>query len=346
VASRQIIFQRLALILAFMTVVGLPDVFSQYDSESDATVPLDKFYIKRHKGGVFRSLLSKLTFGLSTGYGRTSFKHDLAGFGIIQGSGNPEVFRNDATQRYSNWINDVVPATGAATGTFLVNSDTAELGFKSKTFSIPLKATIHVQINRFRIGGGYSFDYTRIGQFNPISYKDEINPYTIDKAGFFMKHYFGMFGAEVYRYYEYLAVVDINVGGYKLGKQFNAGLIQKGIYFNLGVAVEREMSEYFRIFVRPSYELKGYKLAVPESGLAIPHKLNAFFINFGVTYRIPEVPKCFLKSCHAQIKHAHGNKEYLSRRHPIWKKQDPHYGENYPTIIKYKGKNKNKLNPY
>ena len=47
-----------------------------------------------------------------------------------------------------------------------------------------------------------------------------------------------------------------------------------------------------------------------------------------------------------QINHAHGNREYRSRMHPIWKKQNPHYGENYPNLIKYKGKNKYKLNPY
>jgi hypothetical protein len=70
------------------------------------------------------------------------------------------------------------------------------------------------------------------------------------------------------------------------------------------------------------------------------------YLTVGFTYSLPELPRCFLKDCHAQINHAHGNKEYRSRRHPIYKKQNPGYGENDPTLIKYKGKNKRKINPY
>jgi hypothetical protein len=333
------------LILAFISAIGQGVAFGQYESESDATVPLENFYIKRHKGGVLRQLLSKVTFGFSTGYTGTSFKHDLTGFGILQAPGTAPVIFSANSRRYGNWVNDLVPDSTNSTG-FMVDSDTTALGFKSKTFGIPFKATIHFQINRFRIGGGYSFDYTNVGKFRPLSYGGDINSFQLDKKGFFMKHYFVLVGAEVYRYYEYLLVVDMNIGGYKLGNQFNQGLIDRSLYVNFGATVEREMSEYFRLFVRPSYEIKNYNLAIPEVGQAITHRMNAFNLNFGATYRIPELARCFHPQCHAQINHAHGDKEYRSRRHPIYKKQNPHYGENYPTLIKYKGKNKNKLNPY
>jgi hypothetical protein len=141
-------------------------------------------------------------------------------------------------------------------------------------------------------------------------------------------------------------VLDANIGGYKLGKNFNKGLIHRGLYYNFGATVERDLSEYFRAFVRPSYEIKSYTLNLPDAGQSIKHRFNAFYLNIGATYRIPELRRCFLKDCHAQLNHAHGNKEYRSRRHPIYKKQNPHYGENYPVILKYKGRNKKKLNPY
>jgi hypothetical protein len=337
------------LTTVFIAVFGLQEAFSQYKSESEASVPLENFYIKRKGHGILRPWLSKLHWGLSTGYGGTSFKHKLDGFGIVQQPDSmPQIFSNGSlTTRYSNWTNDV-GTTGGTTqsGSFVVNSDTAELGFKSKMISIPLKATVHVEFNRYRIGGGYSFDYTRVGEFKPLNYTGDIKNYSLDKQGFFMKHYFGMIGAMVYRYYEYALVVDANIGGYKLGKQWNKSLMQKGIYFNIGATVEREFSEYFRVFVRPSYEIKNYKLTIPESNNAITHKLNAFYLNFGITYRLPELRKCFLKTCKAQMNHAHGDKEYRSRVHPFYKKQNPHYGENHPTLIKYKGKNKNKLSPY
>ena len=228
----------------------------------------------------------------------------------------------------------------------MVSSDTADIGFRSKTFSIPLKATLHVEFDRYRVGGGYSMDYTRIGSFTPINYSSDIAPYTLESSNMFVKHYFGMIGAMVYRYDLYALVVDANIGGYSLGKDFAKNLMKKSVYLNLGVSVEREFSEYFRLFVRPSYEIKSYKLTIPETSQTLQHKLNGFYVNFGFTYRMPELRRCFLKTCHAQINHAHGNREYRSRRHPIYKKQNPHYGENYPELIKYKGKNKKKLHPY
>lgn len=298
---------------------------------------------------MFRKILSKVTFGLSTGYGSTTFKHELDGFGILQNPDSmPKLFQpGSVAAGYSNWFNKVTPSTNTLQpGNFQVNADTADIGFRNKAFNIPLKATLHVEFDRYRIGGGYSFEYTNLGEFEPTSYGDRINAYSPDVSSFFLKKYFVMVGASVYRYYEYLLVVDANIGGYSLGKQFDKSVIKKGMFVNLGVAVEREMSEYFRLFVRPSYEIKSFKVNIPETGESITHKFNAFYVNVGATYRIPELRRCFFKTCKAQMNHAHGNREYRSRVHPIWKKQNPHYGENHPNLIKYKGKNKKKLNPY
>ena len=295
-------------------------------------------------------MLSKLYFSFSTGYGSTPFRHDLEGFGILQQPDSlPRIFdANNAAVRYSNWTNTVVAGAGNAppAGSFMVSSDTADIGFRNKTFSIPLKASLHVEFDRYRIGGGYSLDYTRLGEFKPVSYGADISGYSLESSSMFVKHYFGMVGAMVYRYDEYAVVVDANIGGYSLGKDFAKNLMKKSIYLNLGVRGEREFSEYFRLFIRPSYEIKSYKLTIPETSQTLQHRLNGFYVNVGFTYRFPELRRCFLKTCHAQINHAHGNREYRSRRHPIYKKQNPHYGENYPELIKYKGKNKKKLNPY
>jgi hypothetical protein len=321
---------------------------AQYKSEREATIPLEHFYIERQKSGILRALLSKVHVGLSTGYGRNFLRHELPGFGILQQPGRePMIFSSGNTAaRFVNWFNTVSPDSAAIVpGSFAVNSDTAKLGFKGRGFSIPLKATLHIEFDRYRIGGGYSYEFTHFSDFRPITYGADIDNFTPAANDFFLKKYFGMIGATVYRYYEYTLVVDANIGGYKLGNKFS-GPIKKGIYFNMGATIEREMSEYFRLFVRPSYEFKNYKLGIPESPQEIKHQFNQLYINFGATYRLPELRRCPLKQCHAQLNHAHGNREYRSRRHPIWKKQNPHYGENYPTLIKYKGKNKRKLNPY
>jgi hypothetical protein len=335
----------LCLIIALS---GGPSLYAQYEREGDATIPLEYFYIERKKSGL-RTLLSKVYFGLSTGYGSTPFRHKLDGFGIAQQpNSSPLIFDHDnLATRYSNWTNNVAASNETlAPGSFLVNSDSSDLGFRSKTFVIPLKATLHLEFDRYRIGGGYSIAYSRIGSFAPTNFESNISSYSLEKPTVLVKHYFGMLGAMVYRYDRYAAVVDANIGGYSLGDGFAKNLMKKSLYVNLGVTLEKQFSEYFRLFIRPSYEVKSYKLTIPETAQSLQHRIDGFYINLGFTYRLPELRRCFLKSCHAQINHAHGNREYRSRRHPIYKKQNPNYGENYPELIKYKGKNKKKLNPY
>jgi hypothetical protein len=138
---------------------------------------------------------------------------------------------------------------------------------------------------------------------------------------------------------------ELQIGSFKPHTNYNTALVTPSTFINLGVTIERPLSEYFKVFVRPAYEIKSYDLQIPGSK-SIAYNMNALYLTFGFTYAIPELPRCFLKDCHAQINHHHGNKEYRSRRHPVYKKQNPGYGENDPTLIKYRGKNKNKINPY
>jgi hypothetical protein len=169
-----------------------------------------------------------------------------------------------------------------------------------------------------------------------------------------MHKYYGLLGVSFARIDNFLFTADINIGGFQPGGNFNTSLIKHGIYTNFGVTVERELSEYFRVFVRPSFDYKSYILSLPETAhvyngveltKSIHQSMNAFYLNVGVTYTIPELPRCYNKDCEIQINHAHGNKEYRSRVHPVYKKQNPGYGEDRP-MIKYKGKNKKKMNPY
>jgi hypothetical protein len=325
-------------------------LYAQYEREGDASIPLDYFYIKRDGPGIIRRVLSKLTFSVSTGYGRTFYHNELDdSFGILQNPDSlPKLYLiNSPTIGYSNWFNRVEPSTNTfQPGSIQADHTMGKLGFKTQAFNIPIRATVHTQIDRYRIGLGYSYEYTRLGDFKPIDLEADIQAFTPEVQNHFISKYFLILGGEVYRYYEYLLAVDLNVGGYGLGKKFDENQLSKGVFVNVGTSIEREMSEYFRVFVRPSFEFKKYELNVPESQLSIQHRFNAFYVNIGVSYRFPELRRCFIKNCHAQMHHAHGNKEYRSRVHPFYKKQNPHYGENHPTLIKYKGKNKRKLTPY
>lgn len=324
------------------------DLMAQEEEDEKPTFPLDNFYAKRKKWP--RNLFKDFHLGISTGYGNTFYGHKLDGFGIFQRPGyTPRIFAAGPTvgNRYSNWVNQTVgDSVAVRPGNFLISSDTAKLGFRGNGMTIPIKATLHYEYDRYRVGAGYSYEYMRIGELHPITYKDRISNFHPGPAGGFMRKYWGLVGVSFYRINEYLFTVEANVGSYKPGKNFNIAAIQKGVYVNAGIVIERDFSEYLKAFIRPSYEIKNYTLSTPESGLSIVHNLNAFYLNIGFTYSLPELPKCYHKDCRAQINHAHGDREYRSRVHPVYKKQNPNYGENHPKLIKYKGKNRKKLNPY
>jgi len=328
-------------------MVCLPFAAFAQDEGKNA-IPLDHFYVTpRHGSSAFRRMLRNFHFGASIGYGRTYFKTQLNGLGIYQPPGSmPELFTSASTKRYTNWVNNAGVDTSALGSYIVVNPGTANVGFKGHAFNIPLAATVYYEFNRYRIGGGYSYELMSIGALQSTILTDKISAIQASPPSGFIRKYWGMVGVSFYRWNEYLFTGDMEVGSYKLKSNFNQGQVTPSTYFSLGVTVERSLSEYFKVYARPAYEIKSYDLALPGSGQSLHYNINALYVNVGFTYSIPELPRCFLKECHAQVNHAHGNKEYRSNRHAIYKKQNPGYGENDPTLIKYKGKNKKKLNPY
>ncbi len=334
------------MLITFVSTLLLPQlVFGQDDGKSK--IPLDHFYVERKAGGGIRKILRNFNFGISTGYGNTFFSHKLDGFGVYQAQGSgPQIFAGTTATRYGNWVNDVtIDKTAPLGSAFVANPGSADLGFKGNGLNIPIQVFLYYGFKRYRIGAGYSYELMSIGNLSPTSLSDKINELQPASPTGFVRKYYGMVGVSFYRLGEYLFTGDLQIGDFKPQSNFSA-TVTGGTYYNLGITIERDFSEYLKGFVRPSFELKSYSLPIPESGKAIDHTMNALYINVGFTYRIPELRRCFLNDCHAQINHAHGNREYRSRRHAIYKKQNPGYGENDKTLIKYRGKNKNKLNPY
>jgi hypothetical protein len=319
--------------------------------QNDQTIPLEKFFAERRPRSI-RKFLRNFHLGLALGYNRSFFSHRFDGFGVYQSAVDtvgPRIFPDGGaiTSGHRNWFNNSVPSSNPfVAGEFAATSDTTKLGFKAGAWSIPLRATLHYEFKNYRLGGGYTFEYMNIGTFRPRWFEDQIDTFEPESPSGFVRKYFGTLGMSFYRIDKFLFTGDVEVGGFKLWKDFNRTLLDKGIYVNAGVTVEREMSEYFRLFVRPSFDYKYFTMNLPESGGSVTHNFLAFNFNIGGVWSLPELPKCFQRDCRVQMNHVHGDREYRSRVHPFWKKQNPHTGENYPNLIRYKGKNKKKLNPY
>ncbi|MDH5474540.1 MAG: hypothetical protein OEX22_02495 [Cyclobacteriaceae bacterium] len=339
------------LLVLFM----LSSVQVQAQENENGPIIFDRFYNKPRGAYNIRHLLNRLSFGVSSGYGKTYYKHEFDNAAIIQKPGfQPIIFNptslitNDTiTTAYVNWFNQVegVGSLPINTATdYITSTDSTRIVYKSTSRGIPIVLTLHYDFLKYRIGVGMSWEYHKVKEFNPkyntanlASFQPEIQ-----KERF--KRYFAYLGGRVWNYYDYSAVVDAQIGLYNLGVQF---VDPKGIYFNLGVSVEKEFSEYFSAFVRPSIEYKRFQTSLPETALSVNHNMPSIFLNVGVQMNLPELRKCKISNCETQINHTHGGgKEWRSRSHPFYKKQNPHYGENYPRLYKYKWLKKNKLNPY
>jgi hypothetical protein len=317
------------------------------EQDEEPMFPLETIYAERKPWA--RSFFKDFHFGLSTGGGHTFFSHKLTGFGVAQPTGyDTRLFSMaDSSVRYTNWVNTVADDPLDA-DSYHISSDTATLGFKGGAFNIPLKATLHYEfMGTYRVGAGYSYELMVIGHLRPITFQDRLSGFQPSLNSGFMRKYFGMLGFSFYRLGTFLFTGDVNVGGFNPGNNFTTGLIKKGVFVNGGVTVEKELAENLQLFARPSFEFKNYTISIPGSGGgSIVHNINAMYLNVGLTYSIPALPKCYHKDCQAQLNHAHGDREYRSRMHKFYKKQNPMYGENYPKLFKYKGQNRKKLNPY
>jgi hypothetical protein len=304
----------------------------------------------------FRQFLSNFTVSGSIGYGATFHSHEISGVGLIQNPNSPSyifdntfVVTDSIPLGFNNWVNNPTGVQGIPvdTSSFLLGTDSIPVTFRAIGSNIPINLSVHYTFDRYRIGGGVAFEPYIIGSYKPNVFKDEISSF---KTNFGLSNYirwYFFFGGEVFRTKRYMLVVDAKVGSYRLQKkQYNPDLIKRGLFFNLGVRFEHSLSEYVKVFLRPSVEFKSYTLTFPESGVSIPHNLPAFYTSIGVSWRLPDRNKCPISNCRTQINHHHGGKQYRSRAHPFWKWQNPDYGQNYPRLIKYKGKNKRKINPY
>lgn len=299
---------------------------------------------------IVRKILNQFSLTLMTGYGRTYYNHDLSGFSLLQKGNNLYLIDNanltdpGPNTGISHWVTSPESGEGlySGAGDALIHGDTTTIAFKVRGGSVPLLVGLHYNISRFRLGAGVALEYHTIGKFSPEFNESFLSGYEGEKISTLQTKFFGTVGARVYDYWDYSFVVDAQFGKHNRGGAFDKSLMDQGLYLNLGVAIEKNLSEYFRLVLRPSYEFSGYTLRLPDNDKNIKYKSPVVYVQAGVSLTYPEIPRCPIKSCHTQMKHIHYGKEF--RGQPLHKKQVPGYGENHPELEMYKGRKKGERN--
>lgn len=323
----------------------------------------------------FRVFINHINWNVSAGYGATNFKHNLEGYWLFEGNGNlfvrPKLPNEEAiptlVEGYSNWLNAPRPGPPVIitsrtnipynyipnpinnpllrTANY-ANGDTVfYTGFGS---SIPVTASAHVEFFNFKVGAGYTFEPQWIRDFQ----SENETPWMTFTPNFWRTSFhraYGIIGYRFYEYWNYAAVADIQLGKLWYGSVFDPLALQSNININAGITLEHHWSEYFALTLRPSFDWKRYQINLPD-GNFILHQHNSFMLQFGVSIRIPEIPRSPIPADHVQLKHVITDpatgKLMEVRGQPFWKVQNPKVGENHRKLWRYKWRNKRKLHPY
>lgn len=323
-----------------------------------------------------RKILNQFAINITSGYNTVGYSHDLAGFYYLQSptvayitENRGEALGNEEFVAYDNWLNN--PGLGLPVSledTFdipypplqdpvfnpllnndvtVYNSDSLGLGFEGRGYSIPLNLGVRMDIGRFRVGGGFSVALHKLKSLSPTVEGQGIRDYRPDFKTAFFNRYYGQIGYRFYDFWDYSFAAEIEVGKVNMGGNFATSTV---MFYNFGLSIEKNLSEYFRVIFKPSYDLKSYNIGLPGSGLSIEHKNSAFHFALGVSINIPEIPRSPIKSDHVQLKHVithpRTGRKVEVRGQPIWKEQNPKVGQNYRRLWRYKLRNRRKINPY
>ena len=307
---------------------------------------------KIRKAGFFRAFLNKFSLNASLGYGRTFYSH-VVNADVLE---SPDqltmlgeytlVGDNLEYTGVVNWLNapTVVQGNttiGPGTNQRILYADSADIQYGGSGSNVPFNLSLHLDIERFRIGGGIMYEMHRIKQLDPKG--QGTYPYIPNFNSTSMFRYYFTAGAKVYHIKGWDYNVDFQIGKVKYGGAYDKTSLQNGIYFNLGLPFEYEMSEYFWLVVRPSFDFKNYSMVLTGTSAestSFQHNQPAFYLSFGVRMKLPEIKRCPVKSCSTQLKHVHGGREF--RGQPFYKEQNPKIGELYPELEMYKRKKRSK----
>ena len=364
-------FEKIPNLRLLLIIVCFLGSFQTWGQQEDI---YKKYNIYRNPVKVF---LNQLSWTLTTGYGRTYSSHDLSGFYFYQSRDGQYILPSSSVfdlnfQGYANWLNN--PTLGAelpvrdpfdvpfpnqpspvlnpelANAQFFANGDTTEIGFSGLAHSIPITFQVHFNfMEKFRIGLGYSWEKQYTRELLPTNYQRLIQPYQPNYESTTYSKLFGTVGYQFYSYFEHLFVAELQIGKITTGPELNQAALQQSLYVNFGISIEKQLGEYFRIIGKPSIDFRNYKIAIPGGGEVL-HKQPTLLLQVGVSINIPEIPRSPISNDKIQLKHVITDPKtgrlIEVRGQPITKWQNPKVGQNHRKLLRYRGRNKKKLNPF
>jgi hypothetical protein len=283
-------------------------------------------------GNAVRNAIGNFSFELSTGAGYQ--EHRLT-------------FSSEMPENYPivNQETNQVPE--------LSNTDTIQ--FRNSNFAYPVNFGVRLNLfNMLSVGAGYGREWgsigTLTGEGNTFSFEEE--RYTYDK-------FYGTVGLILWdanrrssylrwRYrkydennfymqselkqrarqeYPWRFILEGEFGSMTLQKSLDPKLTAGSGYYGVGLRIERDLSEYAKVFIKPAVEIRPYDYTMPDPLEIQEINQRVYNLQVGVSMSLPGEKRCKVSGCKVVMKHIHNGVEY--RGSSIWKRQNRKVGQWY-----------------
>ncbi|WP_137090837.1 hypothetical protein [Mangrovivirga cuniculi] len=335
------------LFIFLFAIIASTVSYGQSDSVSTNEPPEAQLYRKYSKDEIkssatgFRKFISKFSFGFSLGYGVDIYKNPLDGYSLSASSAGPFITSTspeDTVGAIGTWM--TTPTFGGS-ATQTVSGDTADLKYRGVGSAIPMSITLHYNWKRLRLGLGADLGLHFFPEMRPKFSDDDIWLYQSEKKSSFYKRFYISGEYAFKEFLDYTWAASLRLGILNRGKIIDKNYAKGKFFVNVGFNIERNLSEYFKVILRPQIDFKSYKMAINGNDIRVNQ--HGLYATIGISYRIPELKKSPMKADHVQINHILNGVEYRSNRHPFYKYQNPNYGQNHRKPTRLKKKNKKRL---
>jgi len=273
----------------------------------------------------FRTLLNKIHFTASIGYGGTWYSHKAFHPSSTGPSEEVIVFR-EGDQFYLHagdpgivylirWFDGVYIHMDSYTDWDLAELKKAKtnIKFEGQGTTIPISLGAHVDLwGKMRVGFGGTCFINKIEKLEPEKACADLGPYIPSQKTHYHLRPFALLGYKFIENSAFSVLLDTNFGldylyscvESKFTDTFNLGAK------SIGITLEGHISEYLRLFGRLSYERSDYLKKLVDDRLAIMIERESILFQLGFSINYPEIPRCPLDGCEIERKHKHGGQSY------------------------------------
>ncbi|AGA79789.1 hypothetical protein [Echinicola vietnamensis] len=284
-------------------------------------------------GNITRGILSKISLELSVGYGLHQNSMDFT-------SGMPANY-------------PIVPLGGDPNAQDIVAGETT--AFESNSSAVPFDAGVRIDLfGLFSIGGGYGREMGNMAALESSSHQFNFSNdryvfdkmygtlglvlYDANRRQAFLKWKYRKYSSNNHymqaeqklrmeQRYPWRFTLEGEYGSIKVQESYDDALTATEPYYAIGLRIEREFSEYTKIFLKPNASFRKFNYQLPGLEESQMIEQSLFTINLGVALRLPGTKRCKIPGCGVKMKHLHNGVEY--RGSSIWHMQNRKVGQWY-----------------